>query len=355
MSKNTPITPKVITMPHDKGYKKDLSVPKEFLHFIKKYAGIQQAADWDESQVHLSDKEFIGKDYEGREADLLYEITEKGNKKIYVYILQELQSTVDYTMIFRTLIYVVDTLLRYFSMTPPTIRERKDFKLPVIIPIVFYNGEEPWTATQELKDYYQNNSGFIDEYMLNLKYYLVDLSQIDETFILDSNTVIDNIMFCDKYRQKAKLADAVKLALQRVEHLSAQDQENFENWLKNVLLTICKNQEAVVNEIMTRAKNGGNNMAFQYNIIRIFEEEKAAGREAGLIEGRVEGRTQGRAEGRAEGLQQAVLTLLSQYTLTDDDIAFISTQKDTAILTNWLKIAAKSTCLSDFIEQTHAL
>ena len=75
MSKNTSITPKVITMPHDKGYKKDLSVPKEFLHFIKKYAGIQQAADWDESQVHLSDKEFIGKDYEGRVAELLYEIT----------------------------------------------------------------------------------------------------------------------------------------------------------------------------------------------------------------------------------------------------------------------------------------
>ena len=54
-------------------------------------------------------------------------------------------------------------------------------------------------------------------------------------------------------------------------------------------------------------------MAFQYNIIRIFEEEKAAGREAGLAEGRTVGHAlgiaEGRAEGRAEGMSKAQIEI----------------------------------------------
>lgn len=109
------IIPK-ITAPHDKGYKRDLSIPKEFLHFLKKYVGADWTKNLYESQLRLCDKEFIDKDYDGKNADIIYEIAKPSGEKVYAFVLQELQSTVDYTMIFRILIYIVNNLLR-FSIT----------------------------------------------------------------------------------------------------------------------------------------------------------------------------------------------------------------------------------------------
>lgn len=143
-------TVKQVHTPHDKGYKRRLSNPREFLHFLRKYVKADWAKDLQESQLRLCDKEYIDKDYEGREADLVYEVTKADGEKMIIFILQELQSTVDYTMIFRILMYVVSILLRYFMNTEKKVREQKDFKLPAVVPIVFYNGEESWTAVRSM-------------------------------------------------------------------------------------------------------------------------------------------------------------------------------------------------------------
>mgnify|MGYP005858728333 FL=1 len=49
------------------------------------------------------------------------------------------------------------------------ITEKKDFKLPAIIPIVLYNGANNWTACQSYKEYL-TGSGLFEEYILNFRY-----------------------------------------------------------------------------------------------------------------------------------------------------------------------------------------
>ena len=305
-----------INKPHDKGYKRDLGNPNEFLHFLKKYVNAEWTKNLRVSQLRLCDKEFVTKDYEGNEADLIYEITLNSKDKIYVFILQELQSYVDHTMIFRIMVYIMDILLRYFMATDKKEREKAGFRLPAVVPIVFYNGLDKWTAVRNFRDY-QAEGQLFGDYILNLEYYLVDLNEIDENYILATNTVLDNIMYCDKLRQKVEIADAVRKAFQRVSQLGKQSEEEFGNWVKNILLSICDNRESVVMEILEWARNGDDDMAFKYNIVRIFEDEKAEGRATGLAEGRAtglaEGRATGLAEGRAAGLSDGkLLTLISQ-------------------------------------------
>ena len=137
-----------VSMPHDKGYKKSLSRPSEFLHFLKKYV----KADWmmklKESDLILCDKEMLERDYEGKEADLLYRVGMPDGREAFIFILQELQSYVDQTMIFRILVYVVNTLVKYFLDNDRNEREQTGFRLPAMIPIVFYNGQERWTAAR---------------------------------------------------------------------------------------------------------------------------------------------------------------------------------------------------------------
>ena len=271
---------KALSTPHDKGYKRNLSNPKEFLHFLQKYIGDNWTKDLKVSQLKLCDKEFIGPDYEGREADLLYELTEPDGQKTYLYVLDELQSSVDYTMIFRILLYIVSALQRIFLTTDEKTRKRKDFRLPAIIPIVFYNGSDKWTAVTELKEYQLHSRSFGD-HVLNLKYYLVDLSQISETFILNSNTLLDNIMYCDKVYKKDNLSEVLHTVMKRAEKLEPQEQQELDAWIRNILMTICKGQEKAVEEILENAKKGGNDMAFQYNIIKEYENEGRKGERRG--------------------------------------------------------------------------
>ena len=118
-----------VSMPHDKGYKKSLSRPSEFLHFLKKYVKADWMMDLMEADLILCDKEMLERDYEGKEADLLYRVNMPDGREVFIFILQELQSYVDPTMIFRILVYVVNTLVKYFLDKGKNEREHVDFRL----------------------------------------------------------------------------------------------------------------------------------------------------------------------------------------------------------------------------------
>ncbi len=269
-----------ISTPHDKGYKKSLSRPSEFLHFLKKYVRAEWMMKLKESDLILCDKEMLERDYEGKEADLLYRVGMSDGREAFIFILQELQSYVDQTMVFRILVYTVNTLVKYFLDKDKNEREQAGFRLPAMVPIVFYNGQDRWTAARSLREY-QNSGNIFGDYILNLKYYLVDLSELEEDYILSTNTILDNIMYCDKYRKKLELAGAIRTACGRVRELGLQETEEFRNWVKYILLSVCGNKEAVVEEILSWAGNGEDDMEFKYNIIRAFEDERAEGKAEG--------------------------------------------------------------------------
>ena len=160
------------------------------------------------------------------------------------------------------------------------VRESAKFRLPAMVPIIFYNGSESWTAMKSMKEY-QNCGELFGDHVLNLKYYLIDLSEIKENYILSTNTVLDNIMYCDKFRKRNDLAEAIRTSYKRIEALGAQEKEEFRNWVKYILLSICGNKAAVVEEILNWTGKGEDNMAFKYNIIKAFEDERAEGEARG--------------------------------------------------------------------------
>ena len=334
---------KYVHTPHDKGYKKSLSNPKEFLHFLQKYVGEAWMKALSETQITLCDKEFIEKDYEGKEADLLYSITRENGQKVFIFILQELQSYVDQTMMFRILIYTVNALLRHFLATDKQVRESTEFRLPAVVPIVFYNGSEKWTPVRSLREY-QNGYEILGEHILNLEYYFVDLSMIEEEYILSTNTMLDNIMYCDKFRKKQNLVNAVRKAYGRVRKLGAQEQAEFHNWVRYILLSVCDNKKAVVDEIMAQAKNGDENMAFEYTIIREFNKEREKVRKEGIAEGMAAGKVEARIE--------ATLELLEDIgEIPEELVRKISSQNNLDILRKWLKFAASATTIEEFEEK----
>ena len=92
-------------------------------------------------------------------------------------------------------------------------------------------------------------------------------------------------MYCDKFRKRDELAEAIRTSYKRIEALGAQEKEEFRNWVKYILLSICGNKAAVVEEILNWAGKGEDDMAFKYNIIKAFEDERAEGKAEGEASG----------------------------------------------------------------------
>lgn len=91
-------------------------------------------------------------------------------------------------------------------------------------------------------------------------------------------------------------------------------------------------KEAVLDEILVQSGNGEEDMAFKYNIIKMFEDEHA--------------------EGKAEGKAEDILDLLEEHEAVSEDIRKqILEQNDLEILKRWLKLAARVNNIQEFMQQ----
>ncbi|MCL2398880.1 MAG: Rpn family recombination-promoting nuclease/putative transposase, partial [Defluviitaleaceae bacterium] len=109
---------------------------------------------------------------------IVYEATLNGRTVIF-YILLELQSNVDYRMPYRLLLYIVEILRHYYNHADVNERDNKDFKFPVVFPIIFFSGKDTWTVPISIKDMFSNYEAFGD-YVLNFNYMLINAKGYDD-------------------------------------------------------------------------------------------------------------------------------------------------------------------------------
>ena len=100
---------------------------------------------------------------------------------------------------------------------------------------------------------------------------------------------------------------------------------------------LCENKEAVAEEILSWAGDRESDMAFEYTIIRSLKEE------------REEMRAEVKEEVKAATKTEDILTLLAEIgTVSDTLKQTICTQKDLAVLTQWVKTAARAETIEEF-------
>lgn len=140
-----------VHQPHDKGYKYLLSSKRLFLELLQTFVKRGWVEQIEESDLVPVDKSYILPDFSEKEADLVYRVRFKGQEVIF-YILMEMQSTVDYQMPYRLLLYQVEIWRDVLKNADKEEAARKTFRLPPIVPIVLYNGEAAWTAAQSFRE-----------------------------------------------------------------------------------------------------------------------------------------------------------------------------------------------------------
>jgi predicted transposase/invertase (TIGR01784 family) len=270
---------------HDKGYKYLLSVKKVFVELLRSFVNQGWVNKIDENDIERIDKSFILKDFREKEADLIYRVKLDG-REVFFYLLLELQSTVDFQMPYRLLQYMMGIWSGILNDTQKNIVERKDFKLPVIVPCVLYNGRDNWTVCKSFRETLEAYELF-DEYILNFRYILFDVKRYDENKLLELANVIGAAFFIDQQPEYDEVIVRIQKLMAQLTKLNEEEQLLFVTWFKNVIIRrIPRDKAEELEKAIESSKEGGSVIyAIEEAVEKEFQKREQRGMEKGMEKG----------------------------------------------------------------------
>jgi hypothetical protein len=154
---------------HDGSYRLLFSHPRMIGDLLRGFV----REDWIERiDLHTLEKcgeVQIGDRLDRREEDLVWRSCWLGDRSP-VYLLLEFQSSVDPHMAVRNMTYLglrYEDLIRRRELSPAG-------RLPILVPVVLYNGKRGWTAAREVAETIEAVPHSADRYVPRLRYLLVD-------------------------------------------------------------------------------------------------------------------------------------------------------------------------------------
>lgn len=332
------------TKARDNGAKLIFDDPVLCSEFLRGYVDVELLKNVQPEDIEDISERFLPMWQEGRDADSVKKIHLK-DTSLYIITSIEHQSEVHYDMPFRMLRYIVMILTDFQAEQEklhPGITKSKDFRYPPVIPIVYYEGSNKWTAVRNFKERVYLND-VLDSYIPSFEYFVVPLRDYSNQEIIDKNDELSLIMLINKLKNSADFKTLKEIPSDYFKNL----EENTPDYLLNILSKIIavflyrlnvprKEVEAFTDQI------GRRNFSMLFDSFEFYDVQET----------RREGRQEGRREGRREGKAEAVLDLLNDLGSISKELQQqILTEQDSERLTFWLKIAAKAETLSDFREK----
>ncbi len=112
--------------------------------------------------------------------------------------------------------------------------KQKSFRLPVIVPMVLYNGQANWLGPIEFKDTLDSAKLFEDN-VLNFKYLLVNVQEYEEKELLELSNLIGSVFLLDKSNDLEEIIEHLKKLMLIIKNLEAEEFRLFTNWTEKIL------------------------------------------------------------------------------------------------------------------------
>lgn len=153
--------------------------------FLEEYLPAHLQSMLDLNKITVEKESYIEDDLKKKFSDIVYSVGMKRNdqdekqewqehSKAFVYVALKQQSKPDYWMALRLWKYILLLCERHKQK-----QKTKNNKLPLVVPIVFYNGKEKYTSPQSLWQLFDNPD--MARQLMGNEYKLVDLqSKTDE-------------------------------------------------------------------------------------------------------------------------------------------------------------------------------
>jgi len=239
---------KEINNPHDIRYKELFGNKTHFLSLLKDCVKPVWLDELDADSLRKSEKSFILQDFSEKESDIVYESKINGTTVIF-YILLELQSSVDFEMPYRLLLYMTEILRQYRNASNEKDREKKDFRLPAVFPIVFFSGSGQWTAPTSFKQVLANYEKF-GGYILDFEYVVIDVKgYTKEDLKKFSSRLLGTILMLEKSKNDIEFYEYLRENINEIRGLNKEDRRILNVCVKIMDVAYGYNQEAKIKEI----------------------------------------------------------------------------------------------------------
>jgi predicted transposase/invertase (TIGR01784 family) len=295
-----------INNPHDNGYKHLLYSKKAFMELIKSFIKPGWAEQIDEASLVRIDKAFILQDFKNKEADVVYRARLKDRDVIF-YVLLELQSQVDYLIPYRLLLYMTEVWRDFLKNRSKKDRERKSFRLPVIVPIVLYNHKGKWTVPLNFKETLAGSDLFGNQ-AINFKYLLINVHDYAEEDLLELSGLFGAVFLVDQAKDLEEIITRLKLLAETIKKLDPEEFELFTSWTENILTRNIQPEEK--NEVVTILQETRPEEVEQMisNVERVLKKTYKDAEIKGI------------EQGIEKGIEQGILLVARQMLLEGEDV-----------------------------------
>ena len=163
-----------------------------------------------------------------RHQDMVWRIKTK-DSWMFVIVALEFQKTVDWTMALRFREYSTLLLMQIARERGAGIK----LQLPAVVPIVIYNGSEPWRAKSSVRELIAVPDPKLHQYFEERSYELIDMSQQQQQAEAVSDNVMATLICLENAKSMEDMTSAAKglIPLMKSAH-NKELNDVFLKWLK---------------------------------------------------------------------------------------------------------------------------
>ena len=224
----------VIRKAKDTSLKLVLDEPELFVEFIRNFVPVNILKDVSTTDIEDITNRLLPLLSEQKDLDTIKRIKLKNGSPLFVITIIDHESTVNFRASFKMLLYIAFVLDDYEKEInrleakkrkakgqeyKGKITQTKGFKYPPILPVVFYDGTDEWTASTNFFDRTEMNDIFA-KYIPKFEYELVSLRDYSFEELAEFGDVLSLFMMIDKLKTAEAFSELGKLPKEYVDKLS---------------------------------------------------------------------------------------------------------------------------------------
>lgn len=299
---------------YDRSYKKLFSHKGFVQYLLESFVNLKWVNSVDFKNISLEPVTFIDRLFKKKEADLIWKLPLKNGKTVYLYLLLEFQSTIDRAMPLRFVSYIINFYAQKY-------KESKE-KLPVIFPLVLYNGKTKWTAKRKIQDIIDILEPSLKEYIIHFKYYLVDIGSFSKRNLVQLKRNLVGAMFLMEKARKEKELEKIFIEIVDIikQETDKKMQEAFIDWLEELF----RREDVEEIDLQENIFKTKERPMIVETLNEILTKREKRGKKRGRLEGKLEGKLETAKQMFKEGLDYDLIKRITG--LSNKDLKALQVQ-----------------------------
>ena len=287
----------VIHSPNDKFFKSAMANLQVAQEFFEQHLPQAVRARLDFNTLELQPGSFINQELQHIASDILYKVNFsefEGDSPAYLYILAEHQSSIDHLMPFRLWQYIIAI---WNEIIKQHEGKKKELNLPLVIPLLFYNGNKKYDGPLHIEDLIHAPQDLIQEFLFK-PFHLIDTHNVSDEDLRNQHWA-GLMKFVMKRSMEREAIHYIQFLSQFLRDIALeQDSDHF---LASVLSYYISQAESADLALLKKT--------LEDTLLSTNKREIMATLENYLIE---QGVQKGKQEGRQEGESTLLLRLLER-------------------------------------------